>query len=198
MLPWQHFCQGALRRKFQFFVKNGPFLLQKVFISDFWLEFKISASELTPVPNFNSVLQKIKELECWPGTLPKTAWWRHTFLLVMTSANFLWLLRDFVQEYHHAKFGCNWTTNKGEPIWFQKTPAWIGLRLGISTAAQYRQICKVGTLLPHPWKTSVLSWGAFLYYNDWSTILRLLPGAVQQLKLLPTVCLLDFVRVLFQ
>ena len=32
----------------------------------------------------------------------------------MTSANFLWLLRDFVPEYHHAKFGCNWTTNKGE------------------------------------------------------------------------------------
>ena len=24
------------------------------------------------------------------------------------------LLRDFVSEYHHAKFGCNWTTNKGE------------------------------------------------------------------------------------
>ena len=21
---------------------------------------------------------------------------------------------DFVPEYHHAKFGCNWTTNKGE------------------------------------------------------------------------------------
>ena len=32
----------------------------------------------------------------------------------MTSAKFLWLLRDFVPEYHHAKFGCNWTTNKGE------------------------------------------------------------------------------------
>ena len=22
--------------------------------------------------------------------------------------------RFFVPEYHHAKFGCNWTTNKGE------------------------------------------------------------------------------------
>ena len=32
----------------------------------------------------------------------------------MTSAKFLWLLRDFVPEYHHAKFGCNWITNKGE------------------------------------------------------------------------------------
>ena len=32
----------------------------------------------------------------------------------MTSARFSWLLRDFVPEYHRAKFGCNWTTNKGE------------------------------------------------------------------------------------
>ena len=49
----------------------------------------------------------------------------------MTSLKFLWVLKDFVPEYHHAKFGCNWTTNKGEtegslcvpplPIWFQET-----------------------------------------------------------------------------
>ena len=32
----------------------------------------------------------------------------------MTSAKFLRLLRDFVPEYDHATFGCNWTTNKGE------------------------------------------------------------------------------------
>ena len=32
----------------------------------------------------------------------------------MMSAKFLWVLRDFVPEYHHAKFGCNWTTNKRE------------------------------------------------------------------------------------
>ena len=80
----------------------------------FWLEFEISASELTPVPNFSSIGQKIRELEFWPGTIPKTAWWRHTCLLVMTSAKFWWFLRDFVPEYHHAKFDCNWTTNKGE------------------------------------------------------------------------------------
>ena len=36
------------------------------------------------------------------------------------SAKFLWLLRDFVPEYYHAKFGCNWTTNKGETIWLNK------------------------------------------------------------------------------
>ena len=28
----------------------------------------------------------------------------------------LWHVRDFVTEYHHAKFGCNWTTNKGETV----------------------------------------------------------------------------------
>ena len=89
MLPWQHFCQGGLGQKFQLFVKNGIFLLQNVISSDFWLEFEINASELTPVPNFSSIWQKIRELEFWPGTIPKTAWWRHTYLLVMTSAKFL-------------------------------------------------------------------------------------------------------------
>ena len=49
--------------KFQFFVNNGIFLLQNVFISDFWLEFEISSSELTPVANFSSIGQKIRELD---------------------------------------------------------------------------------------------------------------------------------------
>ena len=57
---------------------------------------------------------KDKGTRIWHRTIPKTAWWRHSYLLVMTSAEFLWLLRDIVQEYNHAKFGCNWTTNKGE------------------------------------------------------------------------------------
>ena len=37
----------------------------------------------------------------------------------MTSAKFLRLLRDFVPEYHHAKFGGDWATNKGETDLFQ-------------------------------------------------------------------------------
>ena len=48
--------------------------------------------------------------------------WNDTKNGLMTSylppsddvSKLLWLLRDFVPEYHHAKFGCNWTTNKGE------------------------------------------------------------------------------------
>ena len=32
----------------------------------------------------------------------------------MTSAKIFWFLRDFVPEYYHAKYDCNWTSNKGE------------------------------------------------------------------------------------
>ena len=46
---------------------------------------------------------------------------------LLPSDDVVWLLRDSVPEYHHAKFGCKRTTNKqrghNEPIWFQKTPA---------------------------------------------------------------------------
>ena len=139
MLPWKNFCQGALGQKFQF-LKNGLFLLQNVFISDFLARIRNQRLRIDPLPNFSSIGQKIRELKFWPGTIPKTAWWRHTQLLVMTSAKFLWLLRDFVPEYHHAKFSCNGTTNKRnreggghnvphKPIWFQKTPAWTGLMI---------------------------------------------------------------------
>ena len=46
--------------------------------------------------------------------IPKTARRHHTYLIVMTSEKLLSILRDFVPEYHHAKFGGNWTTNKGK------------------------------------------------------------------------------------
>ena len=69
--------------------------------------------------------------------------WNNTKNGLMTSylppgddvSKIFMVLRDFLSEYHHAKFGCNWTTNKGEteggrqPIWFQKTPVGIGLRV---------------------------------------------------------------------
>ena len=51
----------------------------------------------------------------------RSNWYLH-YLVVMTSANFLRLLRDFVSEYNHAKFGCNWTTNKGETVGAQCPP----------------------------------------------------------------------------
>ena len=113
-MAWQHFCQEALAQNFQFFVKMAFFSFKTFLYRIFWLEFEISASELTFVPNFSSIGQKIREIEFWPGKIPKMAWRRHTYLLLMTSATFLRLLRDCVPEYHHAKFDCNWTTNKGE------------------------------------------------------------------------------------
>ena len=80
--------------KISVFCKEWPFSpSERIYIGFFCLEFEISAPELTPVPNLSSIGQKIREL---------------------TSAQFLWFLRDFVPEYHLAKFGCNWTTNKGE------------------------------------------------------------------------------------
>ena len=36
---------------------------KRIYIGFFWLEFEISASELTTVPNFSSIGQKIRELD---------------------------------------------------------------------------------------------------------------------------------------
>ena len=110
MLPWQHFCQGALGQKFPFFVKNGIFLLENVFISNFFANQHL---RIDPCATFQLHWTKDKgtRILIWNDTKNGLM---TSYLLVMTSANILWLLRDFVQEYHHAKFGCNWTTNKGE------------------------------------------------------------------------------------
>ena len=126
MLPWQHFCQGVLVQKFQFFCKkNGIFLLRNVFISDFFVRIRNQHLIIDPCAKFQLNWTKDK------GSRILT--WNDTKTSLMTSSKFLWLLGDFVSEYHHAKFGCNWTTNKGEteggtmcplqPIWFQKAPA---------------------------------------------------------------------------
>ena len=125
-------------QKCQFFLKNGIFLLQNILKSDFLAWIRNQRFRIDPCAKFSSIGQKIKEREFWPWMIPKIAWWFLSYLIVMTSANFLKLLRDFVSEYHHAKFGCNQTTNKGEteghnvpppsqPILFQDTPAWTGL-----------------------------------------------------------------------
>ena len=61
-----------------------------------------------------------------------------TSYLPPSDENFYGFWKILSQEYHHAKFGCICTTNKGEiegghnvppqPILFQKTQAWIGLK----------------------------------------------------------------------
>ena len=124
MLPLQHFCQGAFGQKFQFFVKNGIFLLQNLFISDFLARIRNQRLRIDSCAKFQLSWTKDK------GTRILT--WTDTKNGLMTSAKFLWLLRDFVPEYHHTKFSCNWTANKGETgaggtmyIWFQNTPAYM-------------------------------------------------------------------------
>ena len=55
MLPWHHFRQEAFGKNLQFFSYKIAFLSFKTYLYQiFWLEFEISASELTPVPNFSS------------------------------------------------------------------------------------------------------------------------------------------------
>ena len=93
----------------------------------FYFKFEISASKLIPAPSFSQIEQKIRELEFRPETILKIAWLRYTYLVVMTSAKFLWLLRDFVSEYHNAKFDGNWTTNKGETEREHNTPPQVDI-----------------------------------------------------------------------
>ena len=50
-----HFHQEAFGQNFHFFSYKIAFLPFKTYLYQiFWLEFEISASELTPVPNFSS------------------------------------------------------------------------------------------------------------------------------------------------
>ena len=103
MLPWQHFCQGALGRNFHIFVKNGLFLTQNVFTSDFLVQIRNQRIEIAPC-QISARLGKDKAA--------RFSSWKDTVNYLMTSVKLLWLLRDFVPEYYHAKFGGNWTTNK--------------------------------------------------------------------------------------
>ena len=104
LLPWQCFCQGALGQNFQFFVKNVLFLAQNLFISNFVVQIRNQRLRIDPCGKFQPDWTKDK------GTRISTS--NDTKNCLMTSANFLWLLRDFVPEYYYAKFGINWTTNK--------------------------------------------------------------------------------------
>ena len=97
---------------------------------------------MTPVPSFSQIGRKISEA--------RILTWNNTenclmmsYLIMMTSAKLLSILRDFVPEYHHAKFGGSWPQIKEkqrgaplcplpQPIFYQNTPAWIGLNRHIA------------------------------------------------------------------
>ena len=77
MLPWQHFCQGALGKKFQFFVKNDLFLLQNVLILDFLAQIRNLRLKIDPCAKFQLHWAKDK------GTRILT--WNYTKNGLMTS-----------------------------------------------------------------------------------------------------------------
>ena len=93
--------------KFQFFSKKWPFSPSKhIYIGFFLARIRNQRLRIDTCAKFQLHWTKDK------GTRILT--WNNTKNGFMTSAKFLWLLRDFVPEYHPAKFGCNWTTNKRE------------------------------------------------------------------------------------
>ena len=61
MLPWQHFCQGALGQNFQFFVKKWPFLLQNVFIASFLARIRNQRLRIDLCAKFQLYWTKDKE-----------------------------------------------------------------------------------------------------------------------------------------
>ena len=108
MLPRQHFCQGVFGQKFQFFIEYGLFLLQNVFISDFLAPIRNQRFRIECFAKFHFHWTKDK------GTRILT--WKETKNSLMTSYlppgdDVCKRFRDFVPEYHHAKFGCKSTTN---------------------------------------------------------------------------------------
>ena len=95
----------VFRQKAFFSLKRYSYLLFLKF------KFEISASKLTPVPNFSQIGQNIREA----GILT----WNDTESCLMTSYlahsdDISKIIIDFVSEYHHAKFSGNWTANKGK------------------------------------------------------------------------------------
>ena len=107
MLPWQRFCQGALGQNFQFFITKWPFFALKVSISDFLVQIRNQRLKIDPCAEFQPNRTKDKGSSNFKS-------WNNAENCLMTSAKLLSILRDFVPEYHHAKFGGNWTTNKGK------------------------------------------------------------------------------------
>ena len=87
-----------------FLIENGIFLLQNVFVSDSLARIRNQRVRIDPCAKFQLNWTKDK------GTRILT--WNDTKYndVIKTFT----VLRDFVPEYQHAKFGCNWTTNKAE------------------------------------------------------------------------------------
>ena len=117
-------------------MKNGPCFTQKVLILFFSLKFEISASKLVPVPNFSQIGQKIREVEFRPENCLMTSYLPYdddvSNIVMGLERFFCQAFSQAFAEYHLAKCGDNWTTNKRETegthcapqlIFYQNTPA---------------------------------------------------------------------------
>ena len=77
------------------------------------------------MPNFSQIGQKIREAQIlmWNDAENcfMTSYLPHSDDVITIIID----LRDFVPEYHPAKFGGNWTTNKGKTEGAQCPPAYM-------------------------------------------------------------------------
>ena len=93
------FVKECLGKISSFFVKNGLFLDQKVFI--FLVQIRNQRPKINPCAKFQPDWTEDKgssnsDLERYRKLLDDV------------------ILTSYVPEYHHAKFGGKWTTNKGK------------------------------------------------------------------------------------
>ena len=91
-----------LGRSFKIFERSGIFLAQIVFISDSFVQIRNQRPKIDPYTKFQPKLDK---------RIPTS---NDSENYLITSSNFLMPLSDFVPDYHLAKFGGDWTTDKGE------------------------------------------------------------------------------------
>ena len=143
------FVNERLGKILCFSSKMAFFSLKTFSYRTFLVQIRNQRLKIDPCAKFQPDLTKDKGVRISTWNETKTAWWRNPFLIVMTSAKFSWILRDFVPEYHHVKFGGNWIANKREtayilfillyfilfifymcpqPIFDQNSPSWIGLK----------------------------------------------------------------------
>ena len=104
-----------LGQNFHVFERNGLFLAQLVFISHFLVQIRDRDSDVNwPMCKISAKLDKRQRssnlhLEQYQNCLMMSCTRDSDDVI-----KFFMLLRDFVPEYHHTKFGDNWKTNKGE------------------------------------------------------------------------------------
>ena len=114
MLPWQHFYQGALGQKFQFFVKITFFSCKTYSYRIFLARIRNQCLRIDPCAKFQLHWTKDK------GTRILT--WNDTKNSLMTSylppgddvSKFFKAFEGFCPRVPSCQFGCNWTTNKRE------------------------------------------------------------------------------------